>query len=94
MLSHDSAATLRPSDMSNSQPANPALVTIWVLQGQYTPEKKAAMIRRVSDAMTEVIGRDVADPTWVVIEEIHRGDWWFGDREPGMRRPPPDQGGS
>ena len=67
--------------MSNRQQGNPALVTIWVLQGQYTPGQKAEMIRRVSDAMTEVIGRDVADPTWVVIEEIQRGDWWFGDRQ-------------
>ena len=93
MLSDDSAATLPPSDMSNSQPANPALVTIWVLQGQYTPAQKAEMIRPVGDTMTEVIGRDVADPTWVVIEEIHRGDWWFGGREPRTRRPP-DQGGA
>ena len=80
--------------MPNSQQGNPALVTIWVLQGQYAPEQKAEMIRRVSDVMTEVIGRDVADPTWVVIEEIHRGDWWFGDRDTVTRRPPPEQGGA
>ena len=58
--------------MTNTQQSNPALVTIWVLRGQYAPEQKAEMIRRVSDVMAEVIGRDVADPTWVVIEEIHR----------------------
>ena len=82
------------NDMSNRPQGNPALVTIWVLQGQYTPEQKAEMIRRVSDAMTEVIGRDVADPTWVVIEEIHRGDWWFGDPEASTRPSPPEQGGA
>ena len=79
--------------MSNSQQGKPALVTIWVLQGQYAPEQKAEMIRRVSDVMTEVIGRDVADPTWVVIEEIHRGEWWFGDGD-ASTRPPSDQGGA
>ena len=80
--------------MSNSQQGKPALVTIWVLQGQYAPEQKAEMIRKVSDVMTEVIGRDVADPTWVVIEEIHRGDWWFGDPGSTTRPLPPGQGGA
>lgn len=86
------AATLRPSDMSNCQPANPALVTIWVLEGHYAPGQKAEITRRVSQAMGEVVGRSVTDPTWVVIEEIHRGDWWFGDRDATTRPSPPGQG--
>ena len=80
--------------MSNNQQGKPALVTIWVLQGQYEPEQKAEMIRRVSGVMTEVIGRDVVGPTWVVTEEVHRGDWWFGDGNASTQRPPPDQGGA
>lgn len=80
--------------MSSRQQRDPALVTIWLLQGQHAPERKAEMIRRVSEAMAEVIGRGVAAPTWVVIEEIHRGDWWFGECEASGRRPPPEQGGA
>ena len=79
--------------MSNSQQGNPALVTIWVLREQFTPKQKAEMIRRVSEVMAAVIGRSVSDPTWVVVEEIHRGDWWFGGRDADTGRPP-GEGGS
>ena len=80
--------------MSDSDQTNPAIVTIWVLREQYAPEQKAEMIRRVSEAMGEVIGRGAAHPTWVVIEEIQRGDWWFGGRNAGIPPPSTDQGGA
>ena len=80
--------------MSDSEQSNPAIVTIWVLRDQYAPDQKAEMIRRVSEAMAEVIGRGAAEPTWVVIEEIQRGDWWFGGRNAGNRPPLTEQGGA
>ena len=80
--------------MSDREPSNTAIVTIWVLREQYSPDQKREMIRRVSDAMAEVIGRGAANPTWVVIEEIQRGDWWFGGRNAGIPPPSTEQGGA
>lgn len=80
--------------MSDSEQSNPAIVTIWVLREQYAPEQKTEMIRRVSEAMAEVIGRGAAGATWVVIEEIQRGDWWFGGSNAGIRPPSTEQGGA
>ena len=63
-----------------------ALVTIWVLRDEYGPEQKAALIRNVTDAVADAVGEDVRDSTWVVIEEIQRGDWGVGGRDVGLGR--------
>ena len=66
-----------------------ALVTIWVLRDAYGPQQKAELIGNVTDAVAAALGEDVRDSTWVVIEEIQRGDWGVGGRDagPGRRRP-------
>ena len=91
---HPAASLPSGNDMSDSEQSNPAIVTIWVLREQYAPEQKTEMIRRVSEAMAEVIGPGAAGPAWVVIEEIQRGDWWFGGRNAGIRPPATEQGGA
>ncbi len=64
-----------------------ALVTIWVLRDEYGPQQKAELIRNVTDAVAHALGEDVRDSTWVVIEEIQRGDWGVGGRDVGPGRP-------
>ncbi len=66
-----------------------ALVTIWVLHDEYGPEQKAALIGNVTEAVADAVGEEVRDSTWVVIEEIRRGDWGVGGRDFGLGWPGP-----
>ena len=38
-------------------------------------EQKAQLIEKITEAMIEVEGESMRDLTWVVIEEVKRGDW-------------------
>ena len=48
-------------------------------------------IRNVTKAVADAVGEDVGNSTWVVIEEIQRGDWGIGGRDVGLA-PPPKEG--
>ena len=52
------------------------LVTIKLIDGVFTPEQKAHMIQRVTDAMVSVEGESMRPLTLVIIEDnIKSGDW-------------------
>jgi len=51
------------------------LVTVKVIEDVFTPEQKHEMIRRITDAMVEIEGENLRPVTWVVVEEVHSGDW-------------------
>ena len=69
------------------------LVTIWVLRDEYGPEQKAALIRNVTNGVADAVGEEVRELTWVVIEEIQRGDWSAGARDVGRDHLRPGDGG-
>jgi 4-oxalocrotonate tautomerase len=54
------------------------LVTIDVIKDVFSPEKKRALIEKVTDAMVAVEGEPLRSVTWVRINEIEQGDWAIG----------------
>ncbi len=54
------------------------LVTITAPEGVFTEDQKRQMISRVTEAMVEVEGESFRDKTWVVYEEVQRGNWAIG----------------
>jgi 4-oxalocrotonate tautomerase len=56
--------------------------TIKVIEGVFSDEQKAEMIRKVTEAMVEVEGESMRDLTWVTIEEVNKGDWAIGGKFP------------
>ena len=54
------------------------LVTIDVIKDVFTPEQKAEIIEKVTDAMVSVEGEPMRGVTWVMIKEVEQGDWAIG----------------
>jgi 4-oxalocrotonate tautomerase len=51
------------------------LVNIRVIEGVFTAEQKQEMIRKVTDTMVGIEGENLRPVTWVLVEEVHSGDW-------------------
>ena len=51
------------------------MVTVKVIEGVFTPEQKQEMIRKITDTMVEIEGENLRQVTWVLVEEVRRGDW-------------------
>lgn len=47
------------------------------LAGETAPEKKEALIQRVTDVITEVLGKR-SSATYVIIEEVNPDNWGVG----------------
>jgi 4-oxalocrotonate tautomerase len=56
--------------------------TVKVIEGVFSKEQKAQLIKKITEAMIEVEGEGMRDLTWVVIEEIKQGDWAIGGKIP------------
>ena len=54
------------------------LVDIRVIEGVFSPEQKAEMIAKVTDAMVGIEGEALRGVTWVLVEEVRSGDWGIG----------------
>lgn len=54
------------------------LVTIDVIKDVFSPQKKAELIEKVTEAMIEVEGEEMRPVTWVRIMEVEQGDWAIG----------------
>ncbi len=42
------------------------------------PAVAAELIRRLTDAVADQFGREVADDTWVIVEGVEPARWGFG----------------
>jgi 4-oxalocrotonate tautomerase len=51
------------------------MVTVKVIEGVFTPQQKQEMIRKITDTMVEIEGENLRPVTWVLVEEVHSGDW-------------------
>ena len=51
------------------------MVTVKVIEGVFTQEQKQEMIRKITDTMVEIEGENLRPVTWVLVEEVHSGDW-------------------
>ena len=56
------------------------LVTIKGIEGVFSGEQKAEVIRKVTDAMVSVEGENMRALTWVIFEEVKSGDWGIGGK--------------
>ena len=54
------------------------LINVKVIEGVFSPEQKARIVRKLTDAMVEIEGEAMRPVTWAVIEEVRSGDWAIG----------------
>jgi 4-oxalocrotonate tautomerase len=50
-------------------------INIKVIEGVFSAEQKAQIIRKLTDAMVDIEGEAMRPVTWAVIEEVKSGDW-------------------
>ena len=51
------------------------MIQVKLIKDVFSPEQKREMIRRLTDAMVSIEGENMRPVTWVVVEEVHSGDW-------------------
>jgi len=61
------------------------LVTIDLIEDVFTPDQKAEMIERVTNAMLAVEGEGMRQVTWVRINDFKGGDWAIGGKRLAAR---------
>jgi 4-oxalocrotonate tautomerase len=54
------------------------LINVKVIENVFTAEQKRDIIERLTEAMVTIEGENMRPVTWVVIEEVHSGDWGIG----------------
>ena len=55
-------------------------INVKVIEGVFSFEQKARIIRKLTDAMVEIEGEAMRPVTWAVIEEVRSGDWAIGGK--------------
>jgi len=70
MLSLPSLASIKENDMP--------LIEVHVIENVFNAEQKRQMISKLTDAMVSIEGENMRSVTWVVVEEVHSGDWGIG----------------
>jgi 4-oxalocrotonate tautomerase len=50
-------------------------VNVKLIEGVFTPGQKQQIIRDLTEAMVAIEGENLRPVTWVVVEEVHSGDW-------------------
>lgn len=55
-------------------------INVKVIEDVFTPEQKGQMVERLTDAMVSIEGENMRGVTWVVVEEVHSGDWGIGGK--------------
>lgn len=61
------------------------LVTIDIIEDVFTPDQKADLIDKVTEAMIAVEGENMRQVTWVKINEVKGGDWAIGGQKLSAR---------
>ena len=56
------------------------LINVKLIEDVFTPEQKGHIVERLTDAMVSIEGENLRGVTWVVVEEIHSGDWGIAGR--------------
>jgi 4-oxalocrotonate tautomerase len=53
-------------------------INVKLIENVFTPEQKGEIVERLTDAMVSIEGENMRSVTWVVVEEVHSGDWGIG----------------
>jgi len=56
------------------------LIQVKIIDEVFTPAQKKAMIEKLTDAMVAIEGEKLRPSTWVLIEDVHSGDWGIGGK--------------
>ena len=56
------------------------LINVKLIEDVFTPEQKGQIVERLTDAMVSIEGENMRGVTWVVVEEVHSGDWGIGGK--------------
>ena len=51
------------------------LINVKVIEGVFSADQKAQIIRKLTDAMVDIEGEAMRQVTWTVIEEVKSGEW-------------------
>jgi 4-oxalocrotonate tautomerase len=51
------------------------LINVKLIEDVFTPEQKRRIVEELTDAMVAIEGEAMRPVTWVVVEEVHSGDW-------------------
>ena len=53
-------------------------VNVKLIEGVFTTEQKKQIVHDLTEAMVNIEGENMRPVTWVVVEEVHSGDWGIG----------------
>jgi 4-oxalocrotonate tautomerase len=53
-------------------------INVKLIEDVFTPDQKREIVERLTDAMVSIEGENMRSVTWVVVEEVHSGDWGIG----------------
>jgi 4-oxalocrotonate tautomerase len=56
------------------------LINITAVENVLSDSQEQEIAERITDTFAEVLGEPVRDVTWVIIEEIHSGDYVIAGR--------------
>jgi 4-oxalocrotonate tautomerase len=56
------------------------LINVKLIEDVFTSEQKVQIVERLTDAMVSIEGENMRPVTWVVVEEVHSGDWGIGGK--------------
>lgn len=56
------------------------LIHVKLIEDVFTPAEKKQIIQKLTDAMVSIEGEQLRPVTWVLLEEIHGGDWGIGGK--------------
>jgi 4-oxalocrotonate tautomerase len=51
------------------------LVNVKLIEGVFSNEQKQQIVRNLTEAMVAIEGENMRPVTWVIVEEVHSGDW-------------------
>lgn len=53
-------------------------IQVKLIENVFTTEQKKQIISKLTDAMVSIEGENMRPVTWVVIEDVHSGEWGIG----------------
>jgi 4-oxalocrotonate tautomerase len=56
------------------------LIHVKLIEEVFSSEQKREIIERLTDAMVEVEGENMRAVTWVIVEDVHSGEWGMGGK--------------
>jgi 4-oxalocrotonate tautomerase len=56
------------------------LISVKLIEDVFTSEQKRQIVTDLTEAMVAIEGENMRGVTWVVVEEVHSGDWGIGGK--------------